>query len=128
MAVSVRAVTGLPAVAVAAAAFLVGCGSSARSPVPSTWSPARGKMLIEYYGCGACHQIGGIPLANGHVGPPLTNFVHRYELIAGVMPRTPQNVVRWILDPAKFVPAVDMPDLGFGRPGAEDVTAYLYGQ
>lgn len=124
---SVRALAGVAA-AGAAAAVLAGCGASTRATVPSSWSPARGKALIDYYGCGACHRIGGIPLANGHVGPPLTNFVRRYRLIAGVLPNTPQNVVRWILDPPKIVPTVDMPDLGLGRHGAEDVVAYLYRQ
>lgn len=111
-----------------AAVVLAGCGGASHAATPSSWKPARGKMLIEYYGCGACHRIGGISLANGHVGPPLTNFVRRYRLIAGVMPNTPQNVVRWILDPPKIVPTVDMPDLGLGRRGAEDVVAYLYRQ
>jgi len=125
--VSTRALAAVTA-AGAAAALLAGCGGGARATVPSSWSPARGRTLIDYYGCGACHRIGGIPLANGHVGPPLTNFVRRYRLIAGVLPNTPQNVVRWILDPPKIVPTVDMPDLGLGRHGAEDVVAYLYRQ
>lgn len=122
-----RVLIGLAAVGAAAVA-LVGCGSGTQAATPSSWNPAHGKMLIEYYGCGACHRIGGIPLANGHVGPPLTNFVRRYRLIAGVMPNTPQNTVRWILDPPKIVPTVDMPDLGLGPHGARDVAAYLYRQ
>lgn len=122
-----RALTGLTAVG-AAAVVLAGCGAATHPATPTSWDPARGKMLIEYYGCGACHQIGGIPLANGHVGPPLTNFVQRYQLIAGIMPNTPQNVVRWILDPPKLIPTVDMPDLGLGPHGAEDIAAYLYRQ
>lgn len=122
-----RALAGL-AVVGAGAVLLAGCGGASPAATPSSWSPARGKMLIEYYGCGACHRIGGISLANGHVGPPLTNFVRRYRLIAGTLPNTPQNVVRWILDPPKIVPTVDMPDLGLGRHGAEDIAAYLYRQ
>lgn len=122
-----RALTGLIPFG-AAAVVLAGCGATSHTTTPPSWNPARGKALIEYYGCGACHMIGGIPLANGHVGPPLTNFVRRYQLIAGVMPNTPQNAVRWILDPPKIIPTVDMPDLGLGPHGAEDITAYLYRQ
>lgn len=125
--VSARAAAGL-AVSGAAAAVLAGCGGTAHALTPGSWSPSRGQALIEYYGCGACHRIGGIPLATGRVGPPLTNFVRRFRLIAGVLPNTPQNVVRWIMDPPKFVHGVDMPDLGLGRRGAEDAVAYLYRQ
>jgi cytochrome c2 len=110
---------------------LAGCntrGALYHPTLSPSWDAAKGKKLIEYYGCGACHVIGGVPNANGHVGPPLTHFTRRYHQIAGVLPNTPQNVVRWIRDPKKFVPKVDMPVLGVAKQGAEDITAYLYGQ
>lgn len=121
-----------PAITVLAAAGLcagvAGCGGGAAHPgLPTSASPARGRTLIAYYGCGACHQIGGIATANGHVGPPLTDFGH-YAQIAGVLPNTPENVARWIMNPRRFVPKVDMPYLGIGKLGAEDIAAYLYGQ
>ena len=123
---STRAVTALLAgVALAAAA---GCGSSSSSSLPAGASAARGRMLIGYYGCGACHVIGGIATAQGHVGPPLTGFVRRYREIAGMLPNTPANVARWIMDPPRFLPRVDMPVLGVGRRAALDITAYLYRQ
>lgn len=120
------------ATAIAAAAALVavasGCGATSHPKLPPSASPARGKMLIQYYGCGACHVIGGVSTANGRVGPPLTNFSRTYHQIAGVMPNTPHNVVHWIMDPPKYVPNVDMPVLGVGRKGAFDIAAYLYRQ
>jgi cytochrome c len=115
----------------AAAAVLAGCstrGALYHPTLSTSWSASRGKALIEYYGCGSCHVIGGVPDANGHVGPPLTNFGRRYHQIAGVLPNTPRNVVRWIMNPPQFVPKVDMPVLGIGPQGAGDITAYLYGQ
>jgi len=124
----VRAETLLAALAGLALAGSAGCGASAFSTLPAGASAARGRMLIGYYGCGACHVIGGIATAQGHVGPPLTDFVRRYREIAGVLPNTPANVVRWIMDPPRFLPKVDMPVLGVGRRGALDITAYLYGQ
>lgn len=120
------------AIAVAAAAVLVavasGCGATTHVKLPPSASASRGKLLIGYYGCGACHVIGGVAQANGHVGPPLTHFSRDYHQIAGVMPNTPQNVVDWIMDPPKYVPNVDMPVLGVGRHGALDIAAYLYSQ
>lgn len=118
--------TGLAAVGLAGG--LAGCGPGTMQPALPSANPSRGKQLIGYFGCGACHVIGGISTANGHVGPPLTNFSTRYNQIAGVMPNTPRNVVRWIQDPERFVPNVDMPDLGVGKQGAQDIAAYLYGQ
>jgi cytochrome c2 len=117
-------------VALGFAAGVVGCGGQAgsRPTLPASASASRGQMLIRYFGCGACHVIGGIVTATGHVGPPLTSFQTRYPQIAGVLPNTPQNLVRWIRDPQRFVPGVDMPDLGVGRQGAEDIAAYLYTQ
>ena len=115
---------------VAAAAVLAGCntrGALYHPTLSPSWSASRGKKLIEYYGCGSCHVIGGIPGGNGHVGPPLTR-IGSYHQIAGVLPNTPRNLVRWILDPPKFVPNVDMPKLGLSQQSAEDITAYLYNQ
>ena len=125
-----RGAIGIVAAA-AAAGGLVGCntrGALYHPNISASWKPSHGKTLIEYYGCGSCHVIGGVSGANGHVGPPLTNFTRRYHLIAGVMQNTPNNVVRWIMNPPKFVHGVDMPVLGIGRHGAQDITAYLYRQ
>lgn len=124
---SMRALAVLPCAALALAA--AGCGSGTGHPgLPASANAGRGAQLIQYYGCGACHVIGGIQTANGHVGPPLTDFASHYPQIVGVMPSTPQNLVRWIMNPKRFVPNVDMPILGVGRQGALDIAAYLYGQ
>jgi cytochrome c2 len=116
---------------VAPAALLAGCGQGQgvlRTAPPASWDASRGHTLIEFYGCGACHVIGGVTNANGHVGPPLTHFTVRYREIVGLLPTTPQNVVRWIMDPPRFVHRVDMPNLGVQRQGAQDIAAYLFRQ
>lgn len=126
-----RALIVLVPLAAAGAALLAGCGQGQgvlRAAPPASWNASRGHMLIEYYGCGACHVIGGVSNATGHVGPPLTNFESRYREIVGVLPNTPRNVVRWIMDPPRFVRGVDMPNLDVRRPGAQDIAAYLYRQ
>lgn len=124
-----RPLIGVVFLATTAALLCAGCGQGqgVLGPgVPASWNASRGHMLIEFYGCGACHVIGGITNANGHVGPSLTNFRRRYRNIAGVLPNTPQNLVRWIMNPPRFVSTVDMPDLDVRRPGAQDIAAYLY--
>lgn len=100
-----------------------GCGG-ARRAVPDA-SPSRGKQLIEYYGCGACHRIGGVTGADGHVGPSLESFAGR-TTIAGKLPNTLDNLVRWIQHPQRVVPGSDMPELGVPKRGARNIAAYLY--
>ena len=102
-------------------AVVVACGGSASSP------SAHGRALIGYYGCGACHRIGGIDTANGTVGPDLRNFrSNRY--IAGRLPNTSAQVRRWIQHPQAIQPHTIMPDLGVTPSQAADIAAYLYGQ
>ena len=105
-----------------------GC-SSGQSSAPYTVSTggdsAQGKALIESKGCGACHVIPGISHARGLVGPPLY-FFSRRTMIAGELPNTPENLVRWIKDPKQVEPGTAMPDLGLTDQQARDVAAYLY--
>ena len=74
-----------------------GCG---QQPVTPDWktsaaTPAGARSIIDPESCGACHEIPGIADANGQVGPPLTHFARR-TVIAGMLPNTPANLVRWI--------------------------------
>lgn len=87
--------------------------------------PERGKEAIAQYGCGACHTIPGIPEAQGMVGPPLF-FWARRTYIAGEVPNTPANLVRWIEAPQSIEPGTDMPNLGVTEGRARDIAAYLY--
>ena len=87
--------------------------------------PARGHALIQQYGCGSCHQIPGVAGAHGHVGPSLADFRDR-AYVAGVLPHSPENVMRWIEDPQKVDSLTAMPKLGVSHGEARDITAYLY--
>ncbi|HET9100187.1 MAG TPA: c-type cytochrome [Acidobacteriaceae bacterium] len=84
-----------------------------------------GRRVIESKGCGSCHTIPGIHNANGVVGPPLM-FFSRRTMIAGELPNSPENLVRWLKNPPSVEPGTDMPDLGLTDQQANDVAAYLY--
>lgn len=88
-------------------------------------NPRTGRALIRRYGCGSCHVIPGVSGANGLVGPPLTSFSRR-TFIAGELPNTPENLVRWLMNPPAVQPHNAMPDLGLTKHQARDVAAYLY--
>jgi cytochrome c1 len=87
-------------------------------------NPHQGKKLIVSYGCGSCHTIPGVYQARGVVGPPLY-FFGRRTMIAGELPNTPQNLVRWLKNPPAVEPGTAMPDLGLNQDQAQDIAAYL---
>jgi cytochrome c len=88
-------------------------------------NPARGRAKIEYYGCGACHTIPGVNGAHALVGPELTHFASRVY-VAGVLPNSPQNVIRWIQNPKQVDSLTAMPNLNVSEEDARDITSYLY--
>jgi cytochrome c len=87
--------------------------------------PEIGADLIRDYGCPACHEIPGIGEADGIVGPTLEGFGSRVY-IAGTYPNTPDNLVRWVMDPPDMVPATAMPDMNVPEDQARHIAAYLY--
>jgi cytochrome c2 len=105
---------------------LVACSHTTpdRSIVIPGASPRIGQQLIEHRGCGSCHDIPGVKGADGLVGPPLLKFGRR-GYIAGELANTPDNLVRWLLDPKAVEPGTDMPDLGLTQQQARNIAAYL---
>ena len=87
--------------------------------------PARGEAVIRRVGCGSCHTIPGVRGARGLVGPPLY-FFSRRTMIAGELPNTSENLVRWLRDPQQVERGTAMPNLGLTDRQARDVAAYLY--
>ncbi|MCB8821797.1 c-type cytochrome [Microvirga rosea] len=85
----------------------------------------QGQIAIARYGCSGCHTIPGISRADGLVGPPLTSLPRRVY-IAGVLKNSPDNLVRWIVDPRQINPQTAMPRTGISQAEARDVVAYLY--
>ncbi len=85
----------------------------------------RGAQVIQQFGCGACHTIPGVTGANGLVAPPLLWWSRR-TFIAGELPNTPENLVRWIRSPESVEPKTAMPALGLTDQQARDAAAYLY--
>ncbi len=108
--------------------LLAGCGPSAPKPERSTTigDAEAGAIWISRSGCGSCHQIPGIMHANGLVGPPLTHFSKR-TIIAGYLPNTQENLIRWIQHPQQLAPGNAMPDAGLTDQQARDIAVYLLG-
>lgn len=84
----------------------------------------RGRHALEQYGCAGCHQIPGVLDVEARVGPTLHGIARR-ETLGGVLPNTPENMVRWIRAPREFSPETAMPALGVTERDARDMAAYL---
>jgi cytochrome c1 len=50
----------------------------------------------------------------------------RQTYIAGQLPNTPDNLVKWIEDPPAIEPKTAMPKLGLSEAQARDIASYLY--
>jgi len=84
----------------------------------------RGRRALNQYACATCHAIPGAAGPNAPVGPPLAGIGAR-GFIAGILPNTPQNMVRWLRAPQEVSSLTAMPDLGVTERDAADIAAYL---
>lgn len=109
-----------------AVVVLAGCDEPAQvGPILTGGDESRGRIAIRQRGCGSCHDIPGVPAANGLVGPSLSKFAMR-TYIAGNLLNKPDNLIRWIQTPHEFEPGTAMPDTGVRGQEARDIAAYLY--
>lgn len=103
---------------------MAGCHGA--TAAPSLADARRGAFVIEQAQCGSCHEIPGIPSADGLAGPPLRGFAER-TMIAGVAANTPADLIEWLRAPQTVLPGNAMPDMGLSEQQASDVAAYLDG-
>jgi len=88
-------------------------------------NPAKGREKAVLYGCPACHDIPGIDIVKGQVGPALKHMKTQ-SFLAGQLANTSENMTRWIKDPQGIKPHNAMPNTGITEGDARDITAYLY--
>jgi mono/diheme cytochrome c family protein len=101
------------------------CGARDGEPVRQAMGdPERGQVIIQQYACTACHRIPGIVGPKSNTGPPLTAMGQR-KYIAGILPNSFENLVRWLREPQSVDPQTAMPDTGLTDADARDVAAYL---
>jgi len=114
-----------PLAALGLALVLGGCGSGSEPVAIPGADPGSAPTVMKAFGCGSCHMIPGVDGADGRVGPNLAGIEGRWS-IAGRLPNTPANLVRWIMHPQEIDPGTLMPELGVPAQQARDIAAYLY--
>jgi cytochrome c2 len=88
-------------------------------------NPKAGREAIRAYGCNACHTISGVPGARALVGPSLDGIADR-SYLAGELPNTPANMMRWIEHPREVEPHTLMPEMNVTEEDSRNIAAYLY--
>lgn len=74
--------------------------------------------------CVTCHTVAGTE-AKAEVGPNLTHVGSRTTIAAGVLDNTPENLARWLRDPAAVKPGSKMPRLPLTEQDISALVAYL---
>ena len=94
--------------------------------VPASRVPSadRGRAAMSQYACNACHNVPGVTGSDVHVGPPLAGIARR-GLIAGAVPNTTEQMIRWIKDPRSIDPETTMPAMQVNEQDARDMAAFL---
>jgi cytochrome c oxidase subunit II len=95
-----------------------------RRPAQLSNTASEGQKIFERTACINCHAIAGT-VANGRFGPDLTHLMSRDTIASGAAPNTPENLRRWIQDPALIKPGSKMPAMGLTGPELDQVTAYM---
>ena len=113
---------------IVAAAMMSSSGcrrAAAEAEVLTGGDSERGRTELVSLGCIGCHEVDGIRGATATVAVPLRGVAMR-QYLAGRLPNTPSNMMRWIQHPQAVSPGTAMPDLGVGDQQARDIAAYLY--
>lgn len=84
----------------------------------------RGKLALQQYACVSCHVIPGVVGANKPVGPSLVGIGSR-KYLAGAVPNTADNMIRWLRFPQQVAPGSAMPNLGVAPRDARDMAMFL---
>ncbi|WP_137174763.1 cytochrome c family protein [Massilia sp. HP4] len=110
----------------ALAVLVAACGPT--RPAPGIQGdPERGKIALTQYACHSCHAVPTVAGSKVFVGRPLEDMAER-RYIAGKVPNTQANLVRWIMDPQAIDPGNAMPAMGVSERDAIDISAYLLSQ
>lgn len=95
-----------------------GAGGVAAAKLPA----GPGRDLFTSKTCNNCHTVAG--LSNSTVGPELTR-VGSHTQIAGTVPMTKGNLVKWVLNPPGVKPGTTMPNLGLSEADASALADWL---
>ena len=95
-----------------------------RQPARTDDSVHTGQRIFETTACINCHTVTGT-MAHGRFGPDLTHLMSRDTIASGAVPNSPENLRRWIRNPAALKPGCRMPAMDLPDQEVSAITAYL---
>jgi cytochrome c len=96
-----------------------------RDVAPPAASASRGPALAAQYGCNVCHIIPGVDGPQGSLGPSLQGLASRPMISEGTVQNTPDNLVKFIQNPAALNPQSSMPPMAMPETDAQELAAFL---
>src|SRR5579885_39678 len=93
-------------------------------PTPKEGMEARGLQLVKDQTCLNCHAISGLP-GHKNIGPDLTHIAGRQILVCFNDTTTPENLFRWLKDPASIKPESHMPNFQLSDDSVHALVAYM---
>jgi cytochrome c oxidase subunit 2 len=84
--------------------------------------PGREAFLSQ--SCINCHRVRGTR-AQGTYAPDLTHLMSRETLASGMVPNTPLELRKWVIDPQQTKPGCLMPAFGLGEKQVDLIVDYL---
>lgn len=85
------------------------------------YAPAKALIAGQ---CASCHTVPGVRGAVGNVGPSLGDIA-KQSMIAGKLPNTRANMIRWLMHPQQVDRGNAMPEMGLTGQQAAAIAAYL---
>ena len=97
-----------------------------RQPAADPTEPTllKGQQLFVSTTCVMCHSVRGTTASAQH-GPDLTHLASRRSIGAGTLPNSRDALKRWIRDPQKFKPGVNMPATNMSDGDLDALVAWL---
>lgn len=112
-------------IVVVAFAAMAACKPISRSSFELDEDAAkRGKSVAIQAQCAACHAMPGIDWPKGGLGPSLVNYGEG-AMIAGVLPKQPDNLAKFIRNAPAYRPDSMMPAMDLSDRQARDLAHYL---
>jgi len=92
-------------------------------PAAPTAANVAGAKAFANGQCVNCHAVTGV--SQGLVGPNLTHFGSRTTLAGATLDNTPENVAKWLRNPADVKPEAKMPNYHLSEQDINDLVTYL---
>jgi len=94
------------------------------APTPASANAAAGQRIFDSTACAMCHAVAGTD-AGGRTGPDLTHLASRRMLAAGALPMDRTRLAAWIIDPQRYKPGTNMPQVPMQPHELDAVVDYL---